>query len=318
MIIKTKINNTLTDVSEMVSSITWAGSSTEIARSLNITWLYPLHDYYIPKIYPTLGQDFYFYDDKGNEVFRGKVYQNERTNTQGTISITAYDDGIRLAKSKGTFNFKNMTAENITQKAAAEIGISCNSLASTKINQKMLCEGKGLYEIITEAYKGAADQNGKSYKVLMMEGKLNVIEVGAEVLPYVLRDDKNITEFSFTEDAQNIINKIKIYDGNAKYLDVVSNQQSMNLFGIIQDNYTKEEDKQARAVATSNLKQVERTVSVTVIGNISLISGYAVKLIDTSTNIAGNFIIQSDSHEWSNGQYFTRLDLTYKGGATVG
>lgn len=318
MIIKTIINNTLTDVTQFVSAINWSGSNDEVARQLTLTWLYPLHDVYVPKIYPKIGQMFYLYTDDGKEVFRGKCYTNEKTNEQGTISVTCYDDAIRLSKSKGTFNFKNVPAESITRIAAKEIGIECNRLAPTKINQKMLCEGKGLYETIVDSYKGAAKQNGKSYKVLMMEGKLNVIEVGATTLDYVLSDKQNITEFNYKEDASNVINRVKIYDENAQYLDVVTQDVSISLLGVIQDIYNKEEDKQARAVASSMLTSIEKSVSVTCLGHISLISGYSVKIFDTATGITGKFVITSDSHEWSNGQYFTQLDLIYKGGATVG
>lgn len=318
MIIKTVINKVLKDVTAFVGSISWCGSNDEVARTLTFQWLYSINDKAIPRIDIQLGQMFYFYTDSGKEVFRGRVFDTERRNVQGTIQITCYDDAIRLSMSKGTFNFKKLAAETMTQRVAAEIGIKCGNLAPTKIPQKMLCQEDGLYEIIKEAYKGASKQNGKSYKIIMMQGKLNVIEIGKDVLKYVLDSSKNIIESSFSASAEDIINRVKIYDENGKYISTVNNTQSSQVFGVFQEIYKKEKDKQALTVAKTMLKASEKTIQVKVLGNISLISGYTVKVRDDDAKITGEFVITSDNHEWSNGQYTTSLNLTYKGGAVVG
>ena len=59
----------------MTSTIKWSGSTSEIARVLELEFLYPLHDYYALKIYPNIGDEMYLYDDTGEELFRGKVFQ---------------------------------------------------------------------------------------------------------------------------------------------------------------------------------------------------------------------------------------------------
>ena len=110
------------DVTNMTSEIKWSGSMSEIARVLELQYLYPLHDYYAPKIYPNIGDEMYLYDDTGEELFRGRVFYNERFGEQGTIQITCYDDAIRLSKSKDPYNFKNKTAEAITRIVCNDLG----------------------------------------------------------------------------------------------------------------------------------------------------------------------------------------------------
>ena len=154
------------DVTNMISTIKWSGSTSGIARVLELEFLYPLHDHYVPKIYPNIGDTMYLYDD-GKELFRGRVFYNERLSEQGTIQITCYDDAIRLSKSKGTYNFKNKTAEAITKTVCNDLGISIGKLASTGIPQKMLCSNMGMYEIIKSAYEGASKQNKKKYHITM-------------------------------------------------------------------------------------------------------------------------------------------------------
>lgn len=297
------------DVTNMVSTIKWSGSTSEIARVLELEFLYPLHDHYVPKIYPNIGDTMYLYDDNGKELFRGRVFYNERLSEQGTIQITCYDDAIRLSKSKGTYNFKNKTAEAITTTVCNDLGISIGKLASTGISQKMLCSNMGMYEIIKSAYEGAGKQNKKKYHITMKQGKLSVEEVGKEVLDYILKADTNILESAYSENAEDVVNKVKIYDEDNQYLGVVQNDELINLVGVFQEVYIKEEDKQAKTVASSILQDITKEATVTVKGNTSCLSGKAIKVEDSLTKLVGSFYIESDEHEWSDDKVITILKI---------
>lgn len=297
------------DVTNMVSEIKWSGSQSEIARVLELQFLYPLHDAYAPKIYPNIGDEMYLHDDTGEELFRGRVFYNERLHEQGTIQITCYDDAIRLSKSKGTYNFKNKTAEAITRTVCNDLGISIGKLASTGISQKMLCSNMGMYEIIKSAYEGASKQNKKKYHITMKQGKLSVEEVGKEVLDYILRADSNILESAYSENAEGVVNKVKIYDEDDQYLGVVQNDKLINLVGVFQEVYIKEEDKQAKTVASSMLRGITKEATVTAKGNTSCISGKVIKIEDSLTKLVGSFYIEEDEHKWENGKYLVIMSL---------
>ena len=297
------------DVTNMTSTIKWSGSASQIARVLELDFLYPLHDHYAPKIYPNIGDEMYLYDDTGEELFRGRVLYNERFGEQGIIQITCYDDAIRLSKSKGTYNFKNKTAEAITRTVCNDLGIEVGNLASTGISQKMLCSNMNMYEIIKEAYKSAGNQNGKRYSITMKQGKLCVDQVGNEVVDYVLRADTNIIESSYSENAEGVVNKIKIYDENDQYLGAVQNDELIGLLGTFQDVYLKEDDKQAKAVAQSMLQGIAQEVSVKVEGNTRCISGKTIRVEDSLTKLVGFCYIESDEYEWENGQYKQVISL---------
>lgn len=299
------------DVSELVSSINWSGNCNDISRTLNISYLYAIYDYYAPKNYPNLGDNIYFYYN-GIELFRGKIYSISNNGKQGTIYITCYDDSIRLSKSTGTFNFKDIFAENITKKVLQEVGIDVGVLADTKITQKKIYDNENLYNIIKESYNNASLQNGKKYMNYMQEGKFYVVQVGKD-LGITLDDETDIININFKEDANNIINKVKIYDENNQYLDFVEDTNLISKFGVFQNIYTKEVDKQARTVAKEMLKNIEQSVSVESLGNYKCIAGYSINILEKSTNINGKFEITSDSHKFSNGQHIMNLELSYKG-----
>ena len=297
------------DVTNMTSTIKWSGSTSQIARVLELQFLYPLHDYYAPKIYPNIGDEMYLYEDEGKELFRGRVFYNERLHEQGIIQITCYDDAIRLSKSKGTYNFKNKTAEAITRIVCNDLGIEVGILAATAISQKILCSSMNMYEIVKEAYEAASRQNGKQYLITMRKGKLCVDQVGNEVVDYILRSDTNIIESSYSENAEGVVNKVKIYDEEDQYLGVVQDNELIDLLGTFQDTYIKEEDKQAKTVAQGMLQGITREVQVTVRGNASCISGKVIKAKDLFTKIVDSFYIKTDEHQWINGQYNTKINL---------
>ncbi len=297
------------EVTNMTSAIKWSGSMSQIARVLEVDFLYPLHDYYEPRIYPNIGDEMFLYDDTGEELFRGRVFYNERFGEQGTIQVTCYDDAIRLSKSKGTYNFKNKTAEAITRTVCNDLGISVGNLASTGIPQKMLCSNMNMYEIIKAVYEAAGSQNGKKYLITMKQGKLCVNQVGNEVVDYTLQADTNIIESSYSENAEGVVNKVKIYDENDQYLSVVQDDELIGLLGTFQEIYIKEGNKQANAVAQSMLQGILQEISVTVRGDTSCISGKKIKIEGSLNKLVGSFCIETDEHEWSSGQYKTFLQL---------
>lgn len=293
----------------MVSEINWSGSVEEVARKLELNFLFPLHDHYAPKVYPNIGEQLFLYDDNDEELFRGKVFYNERVGEQGTIKMTAYDDAIRLAKSKGTYNFKGKTAEAIAQIVCNDLGVEVGKLAQTGIPQKMLCNRMGMYEIIKEAYGGASKQNKKKYVIEMRQGKLCVDEVGKDVEETPISSDTNILESSYSENAEGVINRVKIYDEKDQYIGVVEDKEFIDLIGIFQDVYTKEQDKQAGTVASNMLRGIEQSMEITTLGNVDYRTGKMVKLQDSSAKVDKLFCITDDSHKWNNSQYETNTGL---------
>ena len=265
----------LIDVTHMISEITWSGSQDEIARKLELRFLYPLHDHYTPKVYPNIGEQLLLYDDK--------------------------NVAIRLAKSKGTYNFKGKTAEAITQIVCNDLGVEIGQLASTGIPQKMLCNGVGLYEIIQKVYEGASRQNKKKYSIEMRQGRLCVDEVGKEVVTTPISSDTNILESSYSENAEDVINRVKIYDEQDQYLGVVEDKELIELVGISQDVYTKEQDKQAGTVASNMLRGIGQSIEITTLGNVEYRSKKLVKIEESLCYVV------SDSHRWNGEQYRTSI-----------
>ena len=197
------------------------------------------------------------------------------------LTFTAYDYLIYLTKSKVTYNFVNVTPEDATQKVCAELGITTGSIASTGIKVNRLIAQKTGYEAIMEMYTQASKSNGKLYIPVMDGTKLSVIEKGETVAGYTLRSQSsdatsNVISTHYKDTMDNMINKVTIYDDKNVYAGEVSNANQISDYGLIQDNYTKEADKDSKIVASGMLKGIEQDVTIPALGNWDCRTGYAV------------------------------------------
>lgn len=303
--------NKIIDITQLCNNITWSGDIQQVARKLEFNVVYPLNDLNIEKVNISLGNMVIFYEEN-KELFRGIVFTKEKSSSSQAIRVTCYDHLIYLIKSKGTYNFKKMTAEQITQKVAKDFNIPIGSLAKTGISQNFIVQGEDIYSIIMKAYTNASKQNRKKYIPIMQQGKLYVIEKGSTIVSYVLESNTNITDSSYTESIESMINRVKIYDDKGNYINKVENVNWIKLYGVLQDIYTKEQDKNALTVAKNMLKGIERSGEISALGNIDCITGYAIKVKEPYTNLVGLFYIDSDTHTWNNGQHTMQLSLHFE------
>lgn len=299
------------DITSFVSTITWAGSKSNAARSLSIQLVNSVLDYYIPDLYIKNGNMIELVvEDK--VLFMGFVFFNERNGNAGDITITAYDHLIYTLKSEGTYNFKDKTAEDITRTVCGDVQIPIGNLAQTGIPQKLLVKSKKIYDIIMQGYTGASKQNGAKYMPVMNNGKLDVIQIGSMISTFILSDTTSIIDSSYTESIEGMVNVVRIYDSDGNALDVVQNADWVKAYGILQSVYTKEKDKEAKAVAKEMLEDVKKTVKITATGDVTCVTGKGIQVRDEGANLSGLFFIDSDTHTWSNGQHIMKLHLTFE------
>ncbi|HEX3030376.1 MAG TPA: hypothetical protein VHT34_14015, partial [Clostridia bacterium] len=101
-------------ITQFVTSIAWSGDYQQAARKLELSIAVSYLDINHPVISISLGDMVKMFDDDGSELFRGYVFSKEKSNTSNEMSFTVYDGLIYLLKSKGTYNFKKLTPEQIT------------------------------------------------------------------------------------------------------------------------------------------------------------------------------------------------------------
>ena len=168
-------------------------------------------------------------------------------------------------------------------------------------------------DYILSAYTQAHQVNKKLYMVRASKGKLNVVEYGATVCTYELDENTNITESAFKETLENMVNKVRIYDGDGKQIGVVQNTKNQK-YGIFQETYTKEKDKNATTTAKSKLHGIDKTATIKALGKnmMAAITGNGVAVVDKATGLKGLFWIIGDTHVWEKGVHTMTLTLEFK------
>lgn len=302
------------DITQYVTSIEWSGSKQQVARKLVIKVANAPYDPNFKILNMPLNDTLYLISDDGKtEYFRGFIVERERLSKTGEITYTAYDILYYLTKSQATYNFKGKTAEKITRMVCDDFKIPVGSLMKTGHSQKLIVKDKKIYDIIMAAYTQAKAHTKKLYQVRASKGKLNVIEYGGTICKYQLTEDTNITQATYKESLDKMINKVRIYDGDGKQLSVVENKKNQK-YGIFQTTHTKSKDKNATAEAKDKLHGIDKTATIQAVGDkmLDAISGNGVYIKDKATGLSGLFWINSDTHKWVKGAHTMTLSLEFK------
>ena len=298
-----------------VTSVTWAGSAKQAARTVVFSVAYSPNDKNIKTLGIKLGDKIVFYpgypDDKKTK-FVGIITQRERKSEMGELQYTATDGMMHLLRSSGTYRFANKTPEKIAQMVCRDVKVKTGSIAKTKMPiAKIFFQERPYYEIIMAAYTKAYRKNKKKYIVQMNGDKLEVIQKGKVIPNFHIRQGERITESSYTEDLDSMVNRVYIYDSNNNKIGSVSNSNWIKKYGIFQ-NAISVDSGNGKAEAEAELQGINKTANLTMIGDYRCVSGLGVIIEDSRTGLKGKFWIENDSHEWNGGVYTTTLELAFK------
>lgn len=303
------------NITGYITSVTWAGSAKQAARTVTFGVAYSPNDKAVKNLNIKLGDEIRFYpgypDDK-KKKFIGIVTQRERKSEAGELQYTATDGMMHLLRSSGTYRITNKTPEKITQMICKDAKVKTGTLSKTKVPiAKIFFQERSYYEIIMAVYTKAYRKNKKKYIAQMNGDKLEVIQKGKIIPNFHIRQGERITESSYTEDLDSMVNRVYIYDSNNNKIGSVSNSNWIKKYGIFQ-NAISVDSGNGKTEAKAELQGINKTANLTMIGDCRCVSGLGVIIEDSRTGLEGKFWIENDSHEWNGGVYTTTLELVFK------
>lgn len=302
-----------TDISNLVTRITWSGNRLQVARKLEFTYIFEPRDTNIPAHIVNLGETVQGFTSVVDTVpvFQGNVYNIERNTQSSTITVTAYDNLFILSKSKTTKKYTNMTAEDITRSVCAEMGILVGNLATTGQKITLIAQEKTGYQIIMMAYTQASKKTGKKYHPVMNVDKLDVIEKGT-LIEFTASQYVNEENSTYKESIENMVNRVMITDEQGNFIGYQGNEDWMKKYSMIQSVYKKSPNRNTDEEVKAMLKGVERSGTIELLGDYAVKSSYSIKIDDLITNLTGQFYVKSDSHEFENGIHTMRLEIEFE------
>lgn len=303
------------DISGYAVSVRWSGSASQAARSVEFDLAYSPNDSAVKVLNVKEGDKVTFYpgwpDDKKTK-FVGSITGREKKSEAGTLTYTARDGMIHLLRSSGTYKFKKKTPEKIAAMVCKDIGIPVGTLAKTKVGiPKIFFQERPYYEIIMAAYTKAKKKTKKPYMAQMKAAKLEVIEKGKLISDFWIKDDERILESSYSVTSDNMVNRVYIYNSKNKKIGSVSKPKWIQKFGVFQGTVSVDSGK-GKTEAKNQLHGLDKSASLTALGDPRCVSGLAVRIQDTRSGLAGKYWIENDTHEWSGGTYTMTLELEFK------
>lgn len=304
-----------TDLTHLVQRITWSGGYQEAARKLEAELSVSAMDAWLRSPSVELADVLMLFSGEGEELFRGYVFGKSKTLTGNRLTINAYDGMIYLIKSELSRQFQQVTAEQVAEVVCGELEVPAGEMAYTGIPQSFPHLAKTGYEAIMTAYTTAGRQNGKRYMPRMKAGKLDVVEKGAVVARRRVLASVHLTESSYGENLEDMVNTVLLADEKGNALGHISRPEWVSSYGLLQRVYQQEEGKDVATMAKALLQDYRKNASVELLGGpdaYDLIAGNAVQVRESYTGLNGLFYIDEDTHTFENGQHMVALELNFR------
>lgn len=306
------------DISAYVISYLWHSDISQAGRKLEFSIAYNTKDQGIKNLEIIVGNTVYLYwtdDSQANakpiEIFRGIIFMRQRNTANFTFDFVAYDRLIYLAKSKTTRKFSNISVESVIQQVCNEMGVTVGGICSIGVNVDFIADNMSYTEIIKKAFSLAYAKNNKQYHMYMKEDKLYVVERSETIQGYTASDKVNIESTSHSESIEDMVNTVMIVDHNGAEIGRVSNSGDLAAYGKLQEVYKVDKKQDTQMAAKAMLKTVAFKSSLSGIGNVQCITGYAITVQEEQ--LKGKFTIKSDRHSISGNVHKMELELEFLG-----
>ncbi|MCI5842357.1 MAG: hypothetical protein MR004_01640 [Clostridiales bacterium] len=301
-----------TNILQLASGIQWGGDKDRAARSVTFSLLKSSLDANLPAVECANGDHVELLEG-GKSKFFGMVVSVTTTTTAPTVRVTVYDRGIYLSNNDGTYKFST-TPEAAARQICTVYGIPLASAVSTGITIRRKFSAVSLWDIICTMYAKAGEKNGKRYMARFVGRSLEIVERKTGATNLVIKSGSNLLSASTTKSIVNLRNSVAIYDSDGKRLQVVEDRDAVNLYGLMQRHITQRDGEDAAAEAKSILEDnaQEETVTVTALGDFSVICGETVVVRQEDTKLQGIFWVDADVHTFDQGLHKMQLTLNLK------
>lgn len=301
------------DITQLIPAIKWSGDSHSAARSLNFAVVASSTDRHVPEIDCPVGANVQLRLGD-NALFDGFIVSRTKSTESSTIDLSCFDRGFYLTQNQANKKYRCITPEDLTAQLAADFGMECGDIAKTGFKFDRNFFGVSLYDIVSTAYTLASASTGKAYHIGFDGAKLCVREKAPGDKTLIIESCRNLMSAVTTESIRKMVNTVAVYDMDNNFVRAEQDNEAVKLYGTLQRCLTqsKNDDKSKEAKKLLADGGIEEKITVNCLGNTANVTGGCVVVREHYTGLYGLFWIDSDTHEWKNGQYYNKLVITYK------
>ena len=302
------------NITDFTEAVEWEGSDTQTSRKATVSVAY--NPYKKLALNLKLGDRIYLKENA--YLFYGVVTSAERTGAIGTVKYMAKDYMHYLLRSTGSYNFKQTTPEEVTEKVCSDLQIMTEGVYRTGIYlESLLFEEINYYKMIVEAYNQAArkqnPQNPAAFMPVMRKDRLGVVVKG-QSSGRTLYSDRDITKSSYSMTSDSMVDRVKIVNSSGEQIGEEKDEGNIQKYGIYQSIYKEEKGVNPSDAARQLLSGVTKEASVEAVGFCECVAGTSVKIYDSASGLTGKFYIENDKHTWKDGVHTMNLSLKFRNG----
>lgn len=304
------------DITELIESVEWSGHSERPDRQLNLSLINTL-DGRKQAVKFSQGKAIEF-SNNGVRLFRGVVFKTDITD-KGAMNLTAYDENIYLTKSTESRKFTNVKASDIARRLCSDFGIPVGKISDTGyVIPRLNCRTKTLYDILLMALTLTKKQTGKRFFITNKDGKFYLTAAAEQTSKWLIENGSNILDASYSQSIEETVTQVKVIGGKDDAIKVTQKNAGLQkLYGVMQIVESMDEDatrSQVEQRARELLKErgvIDDQATVDALGIDEVITGSAVYVRESMTEIIGGYYVSSDTHTYnSNGTHTMSLVLS--------
>ncbi len=289
------------NISDYVSSITWAGNLQQTCRTLNVTL--------VSQCKARLGDRVRF-DYYGRTLFAGLVMYIDES--RDATVLECYDLGVYLANNS-VFGEYVGTAQSITQQVCSSLNMPCGNLfAKTEETKVTSSSGMKAFAVIEEAYEGKMRKRKQYVYAFEPKGYLTIFEAGTQLVADIRSE---IISAKRKDSIKEMVNVVHVLGEDDALMMQVQNEEQRRVYGAFAQVYKVQKDKDPATYAQDMLRGPSVKASVSAVGNSRCKSGYAVRIYEPHSRMRHWFMtITSDRHTFRpGGEYIMDLELVMRG-----
>lgn len=296
-----------TDITAITDALAWNSDFESLGMSLSFSIATPYFDK--SRKYPVLKEGHKVVLKNNGELrFVGKVIETELSKSKR--SILSMDYAFFMNRSEHVLQFKKTAVDLAIRSACAKFNIPLGKVCKMNTVISKLYKGETLGDVFRDLIELHRKATGQKIRMEMIKGNLEFLNCAEEVIdPYYLIADGmapvRITEligddFTLRGSIAEIVNSVMVLDDQGKTLAAAKDAESIKYFGLIQDiiEVGKDESKLAQEIAKAGLIDEVNELSLTLLGDDSIIAGRVLKL---SGVFEGDWLITASSHSVANG-----------------
>lgn len=303
------------DITRYAGDLEWQNTVGQLAATLSFSIPKTDAKYLTDKLYtPVIGDVVKMFS--GDEKYRGMITEID----DGDRNVNKYsvkDLGWWLNKSKQTYQFKNIRADDAIKTICADLQLNVVKMPELTVNINMIYFDKAISDILNDILEHC----GSNYMFDMVPEGIRIYVIGDECVQPTFRLAPNIAPASSADyisdrshslSMENLINSVKITsekDSVYKEIMVKQDRESINKFGFLQEIVKIDEEKDnAQTIAENTMSEhnsMTESCSCRIIEDVESYTraGMRIEIDGISYNIMGT------SHSISGGVHYVKLDL---------